>query len=95
MLITLPVLVAPLLGLQVDLIWFAIVMMINMEIALITPPVGLNLFVVGGLTRSINVRVSQADVIRGIVPYFFLMLTFMILCIFWPPAITWFPSLFN
>jgi len=94
-LITLPVLVAPLLGLEVNLVWFAIVMMINMEIALITPPVGLNLFVVGGLTKSINVAVSQTDIIRGVIPYFFLMLAFKILCIFWPPVITWFPTLFK
>lgn len=95
MLITLPVLIAPLLGLHVDLIWFAIVMMINMEIALITPPVGLNLYVVGGLMKSINLNVSQSDLIRGVIPYFFLMLAFMILCLLWPPMITWFPTLFN
>ena len=95
MMITLPVLVAPLIGLQVDLVWFAIIMMINMEIALITPPVGLNLYVVGGLLKSINLKVPQSDVIRGVIPYFFLMLSFMILCIFWPPLITGFPKFFN
>src|SRR5699024_8201175 len=67
--ITAPILVPIVLALGWDPIWFGIIMIINMEMALITPPVGLNLFVVQGVIE--DVRLSR--IIAGTMPYVFIM----------------------
>src|SRR5690606_14669320 len=52
-----------------DRVWFGVILMINMEMALITPPVGLNLFVVKGVVE--NVPLDR--IIRGTLPYVLIM----------------------
>ncbi len=72
-----------------DPIWFGVIMTINMEIGLITPPVGLNLFVV----RAIAPDISITKVMWGSFPYVLCMvLAIVILCIF-PEIATWLPNL--
>jgi tripartite ATP-independent transporter DctM subunit len=71
-----------------DPYWFAIVFTINMEIGLITPPVGLNLYIIKGITPD----VSLSTILRGSVPFMFMMiLSIIILCIF-PEIVTWLPD---
>jgi C4-dicarboxylate transporter, DctM subunit len=71
-----------------DPYWFAVVLTVNMEIGLITPPVGLNLFVI----NAIAPQVPTKDVLAGALPYVILMLVaIVILCIF-PGIATWFPN---
>ncbi|MEH7344692.1 TRAP transporter large permease [Bacillus sp. JJ1532] len=78
-LITLPILLPVLVLFDINIIHFAIIMTINMEIAMITPPVGLNLFVVSGITRE-----KVGEVVRGVVPFFFLILLALILVVIFP-----------
>ena len=78
-LITLPILLPALMYFDINLIYFAIVMTINMEIAMITPPVGLNLFVVGGITKE-----PMGRVVKGVTPFFFIMLLGLIIMILIP-----------
>jgi C4-dicarboxylate transporter DctM subunit len=52
-----------------DKVWFGVILMINMEMALITPPVGLNLFVVKGVVDNIPLD----RIIRGTLPYVLIM----------------------
>lgn len=71
-----------------DPYWFAVVLTINMEIGLITPPVGLNLFVINAIAPSIPTR----TVLWGALPYVLVMLlAIVILCIF-PELATWLPD---
>lgn len=71
-----------------DPIWFGVIMTINMEIGLITPPVGLNLFVVNAIAPDIPL----AKILSGALPYVLCMvLGIVILCIF-PEIATWLPS---
>ena len=71
-----------------DPYWFAVVLTINMEIGLITPPVGLNLFVINAIAPNVATR----DVLLGAFPYVMVMLfAIVILCIF-PQIATWFPE---
>ncbi|MCL6597544.1 MAG: TRAP transporter large permease [Alicyclobacillus macrosporangiidus] len=78
-LITLPILL-PVLGLfHINVIHFAIIMTMNMEFAMITPPVGLNLFVVSGIARE-----KIGEVVKGIVPFYGLMLIALVLVIVFP-----------
>jgi C4-dicarboxylate transporter DctM subunit len=76
MLITLPILLPILKGMGISPIHFAIIMTINMELAMITPPVGLNLFVVSGVTRA-----PLGEAVKGVLPFIFLMIAVLFLVI--------------
>lgn len=88
-LLTMP-LVAPILGaLKIDPVWYAIVLTVNMEMALVTPPVGMNLYVINGLDADIH----MSEVIRGVAPFIVLMGAFLLFTMLFPPMSTWLPSM--
>jgi len=87
-LITLPVLQPILEAVGINLIHFAVVMTISMELAMITPPVGLNLFVISGITRA-----PLGEVVRGVIPFYSVLLFVLVLLIFFPQLSLWLPSL--
>ena len=71
-----------------DPYWFAIVFTINMEIGLITPPVGLNLYIIKGITPDVSLN----QILRGSIPFMvMMMICIVILCIF-PELVTWLPD---
>jgi C4-dicarboxylate transporter DctM subunit len=78
-LITLPILLPIITALEIDIIHFAIIMVVNMELGMITPPVGLNLFVVSGITGE-----KVEEVIRGVVPFFAIFIIVLIIIIIFP-----------
>lgn len=82
--ITLPILYPIITMLGFDPIWFAIIMVINMELALISPPVGMNLFVLKGLDR----RNTISEIVRGVIPYALFMLVFIVVLAFFPEIAT-------
>jgi C4-dicarboxylate transporter DctM subunit len=87
-LMTAPIILPPLRAAQFDLIWFGVIMTIVMELGLIHPPVGLNLFVIKNIAPDIPLR----DVVWGVMPFVVLMiLGVLVLCIF-PEISTWFPD---
>lgn len=71
-----------------NLIWFAVLLTINMEVGLITPPVGLNLYVL----RGVAPEVPLSSILLGSLPYVFIMLAFMVLLCFVPEIATWLPD---
>jgi tripartite ATP-independent transporter DctM subunit len=71
-----------------DPYWFAVVLTINMEIGLITPPVGLNLFVV----KAIAPQVPAQQVLSGSLPYVLLMLLGIVILSIFPGIATWLPT---
>ena len=71
-----------------DPIWWGIVLTILIEAALITPPVGLNLYVVQGM----RVRGPVADVIRGALPFVGAMTLLIFLLMVWPDIALWLPA---
>ena len=73
----------------VDPIWFGVFIVLMCELGLITPPVGMNLFVVQGI-RSDGGPVI--DVIRGALPYAVIMILFALLMIAFPAIATWLPT---
>jgi C4-dicarboxylate transporter DctM subunit len=88
-LLTVP-LVAPILTtLHIDPIWYAIVLTVNMEMALVTPPVGMNLYVINGLDEDIH----MSEVIQGVAPFILIMGVFLVFTMLFPPMSTWLPSL--
>jgi len=82
--ITLPILYPIIIALGFDPIWFAIIMVINMELALISPPVGLNLFVLKGLDKKNSIN----EIVKGVIPYAAIMIIFMVVLSFFPEIAT-------
>jgi C4-dicarboxylate transporter DctM subunit len=72
----------------IDPIWLGIYIVLMSELAMITPPVGMNLYVVQSIRQDGG---SIADVIRGVVPYVFIMLGFTFLLWFLPGLVLWLP----
>jgi len=83
-----PVILPVLTQMNIDLIWFAVMMTINLEIGLITPPMGMNLFVLRGVAPQVPLR----DVILGALPFVGLMLGFIALITLVPEIVTWLPD---
>ncbi|OBY59303.1 TRAP transporter large permease [Pseudomonas sp. AU12215] len=88
--LTVPIAVPMVLAVGVDPIWFGIFIVLMCEIALIHPPLGMNLFVVHGVRRDGG---SFNDVIMGSLPYVFVMIGFTLLTIAFPALVTWLPTL--
>ena len=88
-LMTAPIILPPLRAAGFDLIWFGVIMTIVMEMGLIHPPVGLNLFVIKHIAPDIPLR----NVIWGVVPFVALMIFAVIIMCFFPGIATWFSDL--
>lgn len=88
LLITLPILVPVLQPLGIDPVHFAIVITINMELALITAPVGLNLYVLSSVSKT-----PIGVVIRGVNPFLILMVALLALITYVPSISLWLPKL--
>jgi tripartite ATP-independent transporter DctM subunit len=71
----------------IDLIWFGIFIVVVVEMAQITPPVGFNLFVLQGMTRREITWIAKACL-----PYFALMVLAVLLLYWFPGLVTWMPS---
>ncbi|NPU09923.1 TRAP transporter large permease [Bradyrhizobium sp. 83002] len=88
-LMTAPIILPPLKAAGFDLIWFGVVMTIVMEMGLIHPPVGLNIFVIRNIAPDIPLR----DVIWGTLPFVLLMAFAVVLLCLVPSISTWLPNL--
>jgi tripartite ATP-independent transporter DctM subunit len=76
-------------ALGVDPIWFGIFIVLMCELGLITPPVGMNLFVVHGIRPD---KGGIQDAIWGALPYAAIMIAFTLLLMAWPQLATWLPG---
>ncbi len=88
MVATIPIVVPIIVELGYDKVWFGILMIILVEMALITPPVGLNLYVVQGARKS----GSFSDVMIGVIPYALTMLVMVGLLILFPFIALYLPT---
>ena len=74
-------------SLKFNPLWFGILFTINMELAMVTPPVGLSLYVIKGITGD-----NLATIIRGSFPFFIALVISLIFFILFPDVITWLPA---
>jgi len=88
MVVTIPIIVPMVLAQGYDAIWFGILMIVLIEMALITPPVGLNLYVVQGARKS----GSLSEVMLGTIPYCLMMLLMVALLILYPSIALFLPG---
>jgi tripartite ATP-independent transporter DctM subunit len=75
-------------GLGFDPIWFGVLMTLNLEAGLITPPVGLNLYIVKGIAPDIPLSI----VLKGSIPFVLLLFLGMVILCFFPGLATWLPA---
>jgi C4-dicarboxylate transporter, DctM subunit len=87
-LLTLPFFIPLISGLGFDLVWFGVLMCVNSEIGLITPPMGLNLFVAKAVF-DIPIR----ELIRYSTPWIFVLIIFLFILIAFPSISMWLPSM--
>jgi C4-dicarboxylate transporter DctM subunit len=86
-LITTPVVLPVLTALKIHPVWYGILLTINLELALITPPVGMNLFALKAITRA-----PIRDIIAGITPYVGLLILGLALVMLFPSIALWLPA---
>ena len=72
-----------------DSIWFALVFVFTLEVGLVAPPVGINIFVVQGIWKDAKFE----EVVRGVLPFALLMVAAILLVVFIRPLSLWLPSL--
>ncbi|MBG6199129.1 tripartite ATP-independent transporter DctM subunit [Labrenzia sp. EL_13] len=84
-----PILLPVIVSAGFDPIWFAVVLTINMEIGLISPPVGLNLYVINGIAPDISLK----KILVGSLPFVLCMLVAILLLCLFPGLATWLPDL--
>jgi C4-dicarboxylate transporter, DctM subunit len=88
--ITIPIMLPVLRALGVDMVWFGILVVIMVEVALITPPVGMNLFILQTLAKNMDGKPARSyDVIVGILPFLAAMLAVYLLIVIFPDLAMW------
>ena len=88
MVLTIPIVYPMILGLGFDPIWFGIMITLVMEMSLITPPIGVNVFIISGLVKD----VPMYTIFRGTVPFFLTMVFFAIMLVIFPGMALFLPG---
>ena len=88
-LLTIPIFLPLALAMGFDVIWFGIILCRAMEISVITPPVGMNVFAISGVVRD----VPMSTIFRGIIPFLIADIFNVILLLFFPQIVLFLPSL--
>ena len=88
MLMTLPVTFPIVTALGFDAVWFGIALVMMIEVGLITPPVGMILFVLRGMSGD----VSLSEIVKGVMPFVGVILMFVVLIYIFPEIVSWLPS---
>ena len=96
MLLTIPVLLAPLAAVGVDPLWFGVFLVVMAEIGLLTPPLGILSFIVHRIASdpaaNLGRSISLATVFKGVAPFAITALLVLVLLILFPDIVTWLPG---
>lgn len=88
MMLTLPILYPTVIALGFDPIWFGVIMVIMMEMGQITPPIGINVFVIHGIAGDI----SMGEIFKGILPFVIVEVFVILLLTIFPYIVMWLPD---
>ncbi|MBN9670521.1 TRAP transporter large permease [Roseibium aggregatum] len=86
-LITAPIILPAMIHLEINPVWYGVLLVVNLEMAMITPPVGMNLFTLKAITAA-----PMARIVAGSAPYVLLMGLILALLILFPQLALWLPS---
>ena len=87
-LLTIPIFYPVVANLGFDPIWFGIVVVMVVELGLITPPIGMNVFIIKGMAPE----VPLGAIYKGVLPFVIAQLLLIALIVAWPDLATWLPS---
>ncbi|MFH0994729.1 MAG: TRAP transporter large permease [Pseudomonadota bacterium] len=87
--LTMPILYPVILQLNYDPIWFGVIIVLLSQIAVVTPPVGVNVYVLKGIAPDIPI----SDIFKGTFPFLYAMVVLLVLAVVFPELILWFPRL--
>jgi C4-dicarboxylate transporter, DctM subunit len=98
MVTTMPILVPVLKSMGVDLVWFGIIMVVLLEAALVSPPEGLNLYIIQGIRKSVSEEAglkvgTMMDLWIGVLPFMAGMAVCVALLLMFPQIALWLPNL--
>ena len=85
--ITVPLLYPLLSNYGIDPVWFGIIVVVFIEMGQITPPIGINLFVIQSIARG-----KLSDVVMGTVPFHLIMFVLLLMLVVWPDLALWLPG---
>ena len=88
-LLTIPIFYPVVIALGFDPIWFGVLVVVIMEQALITPPVGLNVYIIHGVAKDVPLE----TIFKGVLPFWFVMLLFMAILFIFPDIALFLPSM--
>jgi TRAP-type mannitol/chloroaromatic compound transport system permease large subunit len=81
-----PIFIPAAIALGVDLVWFSVMMAINLNIAFISPPVGFSLFYLQSVKPD---EVKTSDIHKGAIPFMVLQGVGLLIVMFFPSTVTW------
>lgn len=84
--IVIPLLVPAAMALGVDLVWFGVMIGMNLQMSFLTPPFGFALFYLRGVAPP---EISTADIYRGAIPFIIIQMIGLLVIILWPGLVTW------
>lgn len=87
--LTLPIFLPVILDLGIDPIWFGVLVVLTLEMGLISPPVGINVFIVKSVARDVDL----AQIFRGVMPFWLAMLLTLAILVAVPQISLWLPSM--
>jgi tripartite ATP-independent transporter DctM subunit len=91
-LVTMPIFLPVVHQMGWDPVWFAVIMMVNLEMDTIMPPAGLSLFVMKGVASP---DTTMGDIYKAVIPFIMINITLMVLMIMFPSIVLWLPNLMN
>lgn len=89
MVLTLPIVYPLIIQLGFDGMWFGVIMVMILNIGVLTPPLGISVYVISGVVKDIPIQ----EIFKGVVPTIITMVLFTILLIIFPEIVTYLPSL--
>ncbi len=87
--LTLPIFYPMIVFMGFDLIWFGVVMVIMMEMGQITPPIGINVFIIAGVAKT----VPMGTIFKGVLPFWAIEIVFLVVLTAFPKIALWLPSI--
>jgi len=91
--LTIPIFYPVLIDLGYDPIWFGIIIVLVTQIGVITPPVGINVYVVYGVAQSVVGKIKLESIFKGTVPFLFAIIAAIIIMTIFPQIIMILPQL--
>lgn len=95
---TVPIFLPMLKTLGIDLVWFGVIVVMLVQIAIVSPPVGMNLFILHAMRRDMagpGAEPPISDIFRGVMPFFFVMVLTLALIVAFPQIALWLPGSAN